>query len=565
MSISFPTFIDKEIPSPEKFNAFVQSLEAKFNAGFTSAEIQWPLVASGNLVMGTHEITGARKIFKLVNANEYSTLQAAVTAAGDGGVVFIPPDTAIPTGGVTLVGSNVAIVGAGPSSVIKYTASPTGPMIQNDSGGESGFFIANLTLDGNSEAGTEKDGLYFKDATDIIIHSVWFKDLSGDAIHLTNNGVAGNSCERVLISNCHFTAGGEKHIFADDLLDAIVTNCIFNDADEEALYFAPASSSAYMARILIAHNIAQNGDTTSFYITGSGAAGTQAWIISIIDNIIEGQDADAAIVAGTTGNVLRGVTISGNNVDSTHGGAGITCVIEHGAIHDNLLYDMAADGISLGASKYLQVYDNNCRSANNVGVRASNAASCLIYGNVLLDCNTAMTYGATVRKWNNEGELYNSANQGVYFATGAAINSTAGFVTAYSWTIPANALNVGDLIEVEFGVTKNGANNIGTYRIATDSGTVLGVASTGGDNSRHILCTRMLVTSDSTAHNWSFGNSSDQLVAHVNYGLTINFDRTTDTNLVAETTNVNAADSMNPVFVSCRVIGNYGPTASAVF
>ena len=39
MSITYPTFADKEIVSPEKLNAFVQAIEAKFTAGLGTADI----------------------------------------------------------------------------------------------------------------------------------------------------------------------------------------------------------------------------------------------------------------------------------------------------------------------------------------------------------------------------------------------------------------------------------------------------------------------------------------------------------------------------------------------
>ena len=526
MSITYPTFADKEIVSPEKLNNFVQAIEAKFSAGLGTAEIQWPLLAGGNLQMGTYEITGARKIFKLVNANEYTTLQQAVTAAGNGGVVFIPPDTTISTDGVTLVGSDVAIIGAGPSSVIKYTAAPSGPMIQNDSTNVTGFMFANLTLDGNSNAGSEKDGIYLKYVHDVIIHNVWFQNFSGDAVHLTNSGSAGNSPRRILISNCHFTAGSsaEKCIFADDVRDLVIRGCVFNAADEEAIYLVPASSSAFIAQVIIGDNIFYNGDTTSIYVAGSGAADSKHAYIQIHDNVIENQDGDPAIVAGTTGNPLQNSQVSNNIVADNHGGDGIECCIEKGKVQGNQLHDMAADAVDIKASKYLIVSGNHCVSATNVGVRATDYGTCVIHDNFVIDCATGIMRSATSRAYANEG-AFGVPPYSAFYTEGRTV------------TIPANSLRVGDIVKVYTGqrasagtgalsITFNGTEVAGTY-----SG-----SSTGNRVCYGIGC----VISSSTMQWTGFGLVDDREVETKLIG--VNVTLTTAMSVIAGNTGLTTAD-----------------------
>ncbi len=480
MSIAFPTFYDKEIPPPEKFNAFVQALEAKFNAGFTSSDIQWPLVAQGNLVMGEYEITGARKIWKMVNAAEYPSLQSAVTAAGSGGVVFVPPDTTITTDGVTLVGNEVAIVGAGPSSVIKYTASPTGPMIQNDSVNVSRFFFSNLTLDGNSNASSSKHGILLKYVLDVIIHSVWFRNFSGSSIHLSNDGAAGNSCRRVIISDCHFEGGSisEKSIFSDDVRELLVTGCHFNRPYEQSVYLSAASASAFIAQCNIADNVFHNGRTTSIYVDGSGSAGAQHAYNKIADNVIEGQDADPAIIAGTSGNPLFDSSVLDNVVSGDHGGDGIECEIEKGQVADNLVFDMAVDAIDIKASKFLVVADNHCYSATNVGVRATSASSCVIHDNFVADCGTPIMPGTACRIYNNEG-----AN-GVPPASGYFETSDK------TVTLPANTLQVGDRLRIWTGIQNDNVSNSGPLRITIDGNSfdVTDSVTATGKRVGHTIC-----------------------------------------------------------------------------
>ncbi len=173
MAITFPTFEDTEILTAEKLNAWVQSLEDKFNSGFGGTDINWPLVAEDNLVMGTgstgYEITGGTKILKLINASAYDTLAAAVTAAGTSGCVFIPPNTTITTDGVTLPVS-CAVIGAGPSSVIKANAGAT-HVLNTSNGGN--VLIANLTIDGNDGTASAA-GLLMVGQDNSFVHNVQF-------------------------------------------------------------------------------------------------------------------------------------------------------------------------------------------------------------------------------------------------------------------------------------------------------------------------------------------------------------------------------------------------------
>lgn len=568
-TVSFPTFSKKEILTAEKLNAFVQSLENKFTAGFSAADIQWPLVAQGNLNMGTgssgYEILGGKKIFNVVNANSYSTFAAAVTAAGAGGCVFIPPDTTVTTDGATLVGSNVSVIGAGPSSVLKFTSSPTnGYMIRTDTGSADSFLIANLTLDGNINAGSNQHGIVLRRASQVSIIQVWFKDFSGDCVRVENDGTAGNKSTRIRIQGCFFSGGNGKHIFAHDVQDLLIADNVMWTCDEQAIYCVPDGASATLERVAILNNQIDDADNSSIYVTGSGAASSLRRDVLVQGNLITGQDADGAIVVGTSGNIITNGIVRDNVVQNQAGGTLVEVDIEKGQVKDNQLYDSPSHGIDLGVSKYLDVSGNHCVSCANVGVVAVSAATCLVHDNWVIECNTPLTYGSSVRKWDNSGDKYGANENGIYFNTGASTNGDTSYAAAYNWTIPGNALQIGDLLEVQLGIARNNNTDVGYAKLETDGSTALGIVTIDAvSDLRTIVTWRVLITSDSAATLWVETSEGDEGDDGVKISTSGSIDRTTDTILTVATSNAHTDDYLDPQFVQCRVVGHFNSDARA--
>ncbi len=144
MSITFPTFIDKEIVTPEKLNDFVQALEAKFAAGLSSAEIVWPLQAGGDLQMGEWNITEGLSIWGIFNAKEYAEDWDSCLSDGRNGCIVIPPGTTVTMDGSEMTGSSLTIKGSGPTSILQLEAGASGGFaMRNDS---TGFSFKTLTI-----------------------------------------------------------------------------------------------------------------------------------------------------------------------------------------------------------------------------------------------------------------------------------------------------------------------------------------------------------------------------------------------------------------------------------
>jgi hypothetical protein len=473
MSINFPTFTDKEIPSPEKFNDFVQALEAKFTSGLGSAEIQWPLVAAGNLVMSNYEITGGKKIMKVVNAGDstYNNNFSQALLDGAGGVVFIPPNTTIQADGGQIVGSNAAIIGAGPSSVLKLTdAASAGYLLRNDSmGSATSFLIANLTLDGNSEVGG--DGLVLRAAYDTLVHGVTFKDFAGSALKITNNGSSGTSSTRVVISDCVFDSGADHHIQCDDGVQISVIGCHSYNCDTIPFEFVALDSSANIESIVIKGNTLRTYDEEAIRVRGGSGSYSTKWESIIIEgNSLDGTGSasGAAVEVGASGAVVQHFNVQGNVIRDAVSDA-LKLYGRYGLVSGNMARGAGQHGINCTTSQHLQVSDNNVGGAANVGIKADDSgAGMVLVGNNVLDCTTAIQFADACYHANNFGSIGGSP--------------TALYSEVNTPTIPANTIRAGDVVEVwaDADVTGGGTAgrlliNLGGERIGgTDSQTSTG-------------------------------------------------------------------------------------------
>lgn len=464
MAISFPTFEDQEILTAEKLNSFIQALEDKFNSGFGSADITWPLVAEDSLVMGTgasgYEIVGGTKILKLVNAAAYDTLAAAMTAAGTSGCVFIPPNTTILTDGVTLP-STGAVVGAGPSSIIKANAGAS--YVLNTSDGGS-CLVANLTIDGNDGTATA-DGVRLVGQDQSIVSNVFFKNCNGPALSIST------TCEQLNVVGCHFLNGSDNHIFADSIDGCAITGCTFENPAGAAIEMIASGVSALLRNVSIVGNNIQGCDQECINIIGSGGYSTSREGIVVTGNQIDhvGGGAFNSIVVGTVAGQMQNINVSGNQVHSAPQDA-IYVYAQNGLVSGNNVVDAGQHGINCATSAYLTVSGNSAYSAANVGIRAVNGSTNLvIQGNNVLDCTTALQPAETSYHSNNVG------------AVGPGIGTVL-YSTGANLTIPANTLKAGDVIEVWVHEDITAAGGSGRLHVTLDGqhiGSTESLTSTG--------------------------------------------------------------------------------------
>lgn len=479
MAISFPTFEDQEILTAEKLNSFIQALEDKFNSGFGSADINWPLVAEDSLIMGTgaagYEIVGGTKILKLVNAAAYDTLEAAVTAAGTSGCVFIPPNTTIITDGVTLPLTG-AIIGAGPSSVLRAAVGAS--YVLNTAAGGS-CLIANLKIDGRIDV-TSANGVRLVDQSVSVISNVYF--VSCDAPSILMN----TRCEQINITGCHFWGGGDDHIFADDLDGCTITGCTFENSAAGGISMVASGGASYMRNIAITGNSIYDCVEECIKVVGSGGYSVIREGIVISGNQIDhaGGGAYDSILVGNSSGQMQNINVSGNQVQSASQDA-ISVWSKDGSVQGNNVVNAARHGVNCTSSVYMTINGNSAYSAANIGIRAVNTSTnVVISDNNVLDCNTALNYGAKTHFSNNAGAIGTAPGNGWRVDT-----------TSRTVTIPANHLKVGDSIRITAGYQSSAGS--GPFNVDFDGQDIGSTYSGSATGARFVDITAHVINSTS--------------------------------------------------------------------
>jgi len=118
----------------------------------------------------------------------------------NGGKVYLAEGTYIVSGAITIGKSNVTLLGAGASTVIKIKDSHNASINVIYASGKSGLLIQNLRIDGNKANQTSgtMHGIYFSSVENSKIVDCWLEDLRSIGIALSsssNNTVTSNTCQ----------------------------------------------------------------------------------------------------------------------------------------------------------------------------------------------------------------------------------------------------------------------------------------------------------------------------------------------------------------------------------
>lgn len=452
-AVTLPTFYEREKLLYQKLNAAMSAINAKFLAGVGAAEISWPLTADGNLNMSIHNITGGRQIWGFVNADEYDTLDDAITAAGSGGVVLVPPETTIPSSGSSVAGIGVTVIGSGPSSVIQLTSGATGGYALRFNSATRGM-LANLTLDGNSATGSGQEGVRIADCTGMIIANVFFRNFSGPALKIQGG------TSQVSVMGCHFNGGSAEHIYATQCDQLAIVACTSDSSTGIPIRLACTDGSATLT-VAIGDTQIDNAGSTGVSFLGFNSIGTTSparlWMSNVGITDTGGTTKDG-IIAGSSTAVLESCQIVGCTIRSTTAG-GITVNANHGAIVGNNIDNPTTFGIDLDTSRYLNVTDNYIFDAT-IGVDASAGQNCRVSGNILRSCTTAISFGGTDHTISdNPGAAYGYpyGDVAIYY-DGTTPSSSGTTVTTFS--IPAGVLKQGSYVRIYLS---GEADNSGSY------------------------------------------------------------------------------------------------------
>jgi len=555
--VTLPTFADLEIVTAEKLNALVAALNAKFSGGFDSGDIQWPLTAEGDLRMDIYDITGGHKIMNVINAANYP-FEEAVAAAGAGGCVFIPPNTTVTGAGVTFTGNGVAIVGAGPSSVLRLAGeAPTSTFILRSSGAtaHTGFLMANLTLDGNASAGTGNTGLQLRYVHNAVIHGVTFQNFSGPALDLTYGVAAGNGCSRVSVSNCVFSGGSSYHILSNDVSDITIHGNTFVDNTLSAIYLKANATNCLIKRVKISNNNISSGINPAIFVEGNATATSANWAdIDVSHNTVDSMTgASPAIYVGSiAGGILRASVCDNSAVSAAHDGLSVCC--DYGTVRGNLLYSAGGDGIDLTESVMLEVSGNDVRTATANGIDAHDSVSCTIHDNRTQGSAVPLLHSATTRQWANGDTV--GALPFVGFVNRTAVTVGAGLSVAGGFiTIPANTLRVGDVLHFHSAYTYNGDADYSwnmNLVVLPAGGTASVIAQHAWDTEQDALTdmldATMVVTSATAAYSLVEVNSQRAVV--INTAVDMRFYVTSEGDM-------KDSDSMTVHYLEITRIGGY--------
>lgn len=444
-AITLPTFYEREKLLYQKLNSAMDAINSKFAAGVGAAEISWPLTAGGNLDMSIYNIVNGRQIWGFVNANEYDSLDDAITAAGSGGVVLVPPETTIVANGASVSGTGTTIIGSGPSSVLQLTGSASSGYLLRFNSVTRGM-LANLTIDGNSSTGSSQEGVRVADCTGMVISNVYFRNFSGPALKIQGD------TSRVSVLGCQFDGGSEEHIYATQCDQLAIVGCHSDSSGAIPIRFACASAAATLTAA-IGDTTIDNAGSTGVSFVGYNSVGTTSpgrlWMTGVGVTSTGGTTKDG-IIAGTSSAVLESVSIVGCLVRSATAG-GILVNANYGVVSDNSVDNPTTFGIDLDTSRYVSVRGNYIYSAT-IGVDVSAGQTCMVEGNILRSCTTPISYGGTNHVVaNNIGASngYPYGSIGFYYnSSRPSYSGTVSSTVVTELSIPAGVLKQGSHVRV---------------------------------------------------------------------------------------------------------------------
>ena len=557
-----PTFEDNEILTAGKLNTIVQALESKFNA-ITADDLTWPLVCQGNVDFDSlHAIVGLRTFWNFVNADEYDTLQLAVDAAESmtgSSAVLIPPSTTITADTVDISASNIWIIGAGSSSVIKTTSGASGGyLIRTSADTLTDIGIANLTINGNNVS--SQIGVQFRFVDGITVRGVDFENCSGAALEFTHAGTAGTQkCQNAIVSDCKFEDGAAAHISIKDLDGGSFANIISTAGTATNIIAAEPSTSASFIKNLSFSNVRVEFPTgIGFSILGAGASNVLWSNIDLSQVMVTDSTGDSFNI-GLGSKVLKNVSMKGCEAIDCLGDA-YAMNINIGRVVGCHGYNSAGDGMDLLASDTLFIQGCDLSSAGAYGIDLGTSTSAKIQGCDLSGAATAafLASNATTPAFRE--------NAGAICAGAVNIDRTSRSKSSvgdfgYLYTIPGNAVKAGDIIRMKFYSTYTDVGtSAGTFDVRVGGTMVaqVGAALVSGTQVTHIDIQVHDVTGANTftvkdQHGLGAGLTDPNY--HVLGVLTDTIDWTTDSAITFYLSAISGGSSMKVQGVTVEIVG----------
>jgi len=539
--VNTPDFEPRQILTAALLDQLVAALD-----GFAaqSSDITWPLIAGDNIDMDSqYDIVNLRRFWNVINADEYATLQAAIDVAETegGGCVLIPPDTTVPSTGVTIEGSKVVIMGCGPSSVIQLS-SGVGPLIQSDTSTRTDLGLMNLTMDGAAIASSE--AFVMKGVARIQVKDVHFKDFKGASVTYEKRAGDGTACTDVLMTDVRFTGGGNSYIKCTDVARLKMRGILMDAVSAAAggIYMEPVAAASLIQDIDIDDAYIDVSSGKGISILGFAGTAVDAQSRISIGSNVRVTDATAdAIEVGAAAKQMKEVQINGAVCAGTVGASGFSVNIDKGTISGVRAPNAVAAGLDMTLSEDLDVTGCSFRDCL-VGIDATllpAASDCAAWSNNLKGSATPIdfpTVAASFDAGNNIGTKGKLMGGTVFFDINGA---AAGTGTKWTYTVPGGTLSkVGDGLEITAAGNRAAGAGTTTLKVQVDANTIGESINTTPNSDQYTEGRIFLALGPDTALNsdgWGFGLSNGgEADALTNTNLTI--DWTADVNITVHLT-----------------------------
>jgi len=533
---NLPDFVNGQLLTAAQLNQIVNALQTKFGGNITGADLVWPLQAQGDIdFVQSWNIDGLRTFWEVINVTEYDSLGDAVAALPTGGgAIFVPPDTTVTADGVEVT-KPVYVYGAGKTSVLRLTSGATSGYLLRAQD-TSNFTLANLTIDGNSDTGSGQDGVQIRNVDGAMVRNCRFQDFSGDALYIGNNGSAGNSSTRVIVSSCQFDDGGADHIAINDVDGCTITHCQFNNATGDGIEAIPTGASSLIRSLLVANN-QFDGCNRSVYVEGQSATPSNGFrLVKLIGNESL-TTVGVPFTLGAASAELREIVCIGNIASSTSADA-FNIKAQYGIVQGNYARAATNKGLDMSDCDDLYVEGNGFPDSGDEAIDASSSTNCRIINN-----DVHKTGGTTITKTSATGLVVQS-NHGHHDATVGTIyadtpvESVGVTVATEDYTIPANTVKVGDVIRLMVRTSTAAADP--EFVVSLDGGTTELTVADYSAAGQSVGIVELLVealsgagsttgTSIWTANNGQIGSDDAQWAADWTADVTISFENKAST------------------------------------
>jgi hypothetical protein len=273
--------------------------------------------------------------------DDMAAIQAAATAAGGGGVTFIPPGRYKTTSPI-LLSSGVSVIGT-PASIIDYSSSIASegafytPGNGNNYGVYSQISVRNLQINAY-----DSPALAFYGIDNLVIENV--KAICTGATYPAELIILGMCRQSAILGNSLYNAKGDS-IFMIGCYDySIVGNSIYNSGDD-GIYVGWTGTTPQSHHVAVVGNTLDTGGANGIRMEGSHVA--------VAGNTITGFTANGVIVDTEGTYNTDDVTVTGNTIDTCEAGGvevtNSTTVVSGIRIMGNVVRGC---GFSAGSSVY---------------------------------------------------------------------------------------------------------------------------------------------------------------------------------------------------------------------